>query len=387
MAYVPSKKKLETENAARALSTLRERLKSGELSGVYVFRGEEEYTKRYYFGEMKKAAGKGASSSGNITEFYGDEFSFPDFYDAVMTAPGLDYAGSFFDDEPQNEKTVRIVRAFDPKLTGLSAKEEETLLSLCKTPPKGVAAVFWFSYSSPDGEKKFEKGLPKKLRDAALDISFMHEPPGSVKLRKWAQKHVSAAGCYMDDRTADFFLSSVGNDMSTLDHELQKLCAYKALRENKTVDFDDISAVCIRTEEAKLEELTDAALRGDFGKAQTALSLLLREKTSETYILGAIAGRVAQLYGVYTYRALGLSNADIAAKLGIWESRVRTLVASLSAIGAAQNPARLTEWAALCAEYDKKLKSSPCDKGILLTDLLFRAAARSVCRPCGERLP
>ena len=359
---------------------MRERLKSGELSGVYVFRGEEEYTKRHYFGEMKKAAGKGASSSGNITEFYGDEFSFPDFYDAVMTAPGLDYAGSFFDDEPQNEKTVRIVRAFDPKLTGLSAKEEETLLSLCKTPPKGVAAVFWFSYSSPDGEKKFEKGLPKKLRDAALDISFMHEPPGSVKLRKWAQKHVSAAGCYMDDRTADYFLSSVGNDMSTLDHELQKLCAYKALRENKTVDFDDISTVCIRTEEAKLEELTDAALRGDFGKAQTALSLLLREKTSETYILGAIAGRVAQLYGVYTYRALGLSNADIAAKLGIWESRVRTLVASLSAIGAAQNPARLTELASLCAEYDKKLKSSPCDKGILLTDLLFRAAARGVCR-------
>ena len=119
--------------------------------------------------------------------------------------------------------------------------------------------------------------------------------------------------------------------------------------------------------------MTDAALRGDFGKAPTALSLLLREKTSETYILGAIAGRVAQLYGVYTYRALGLSNADIAAKLGIWESRVRTLVASLSAIGAAQNPARLTELASLCAEYDKKLKSSPCDKGILLTDLLFRA--------------
>lgn len=373
MAYASYGKKAEAQNGAKALAELRERLKSGSLSGVYVFRGEEEYTKRHYYGEMKKHSGEKGESTDNITEFYGDEFSFTSFYDAVFTAPGMDYAVDFFDDAPKEKPTLRIVRAFDPKLTGLSAKEEESLLSLCENPPDGMAAIFWFSYSgSYDGEKKFEKGFLKKLREKALDIPFMHEPPGSVKLRKWVQRHVGAAGCFMDDRTADFFLSSVGNDMTTLFCELQKLCAYVSLRENKTVDFEDITAVCIRTEEAKLEELTEAALHGDFGKAQTALTRLLREKTSEMYILGALAGKISQLYGVYTYRAMGLSFADIASKLGIWESKVRALSSLLSASGAAQNPARLSEAARLCAEYDKKCKSSPCDKGILLSDLLFR---------------
>ena len=376
MAYTPYGKKAEAQNGAKALSELRERLKTGALSGVYIFRGEEEYTKRYYYGELKKATGKKEGSSENITEFYGDEFSFTAFYDAVYTAPGIDYSDSFFDEPSDKDKTIRIVRAFDPKLTGLSAKEEESLLSLCADPPDGVAAIFWFSYSgSYEGEKKFEKSFLKKLREKALDIPFFHEVPGSIKLRKWAQKHVSASGCFMDDRTADYFLTCVGNDMTTLSSELQKLCAYVVRRENKTVGFEDIDAVCIRTEEAKLEELTDAALRGDFGKAQTALIRLLRERTPEMYILGAIASKVSQLYGVYTYRAMGLSFAETAAKLGIWESKVRTLSSFLSAVGAVQNPNRLAEMAALCAEYDKKCKSSPCDKGILLSDLLFRLSA------------
>lgn len=377
MAY-SSRKKAEAEEAAASLQLLREKLKSGELSGVYLFRGEEEYLKRYYFGELKKAAG---NSGAKVTEFYGGDFQYTEFADAVYTAPDIDYTGSFFEEEAA-PAGLRVVRAFDPKLSGLSSREEEELLSLCQHTPEGVAAVFYFSYSGkPEEEKKFDKGFLKKLRQKALEVNFRHEAPGSVKLRKWVQKHVSSAGCFMDDRTADYFLSSVGNDMSTLFFEGQKLCAYLALRENKTVSYEDIDRVCIRTGEAKLEEVSDAAFRGDFGKAQAALTQLLRERTPEPYILGALASRVSQLYGVACYRGEGLSTGEIATKLCLWESKVRSAAATLSALNDTARPRLLPDMAQLVAEYDMKIKSSSCDKGLLLSDLLFRLCL--LCRKSG----
>lgn len=361
-----SKKRAEADKAAQSVTNLRDRIKSGSLAGVYLFRGEEEYLKRYYYGELKKAAG----DSSNITEFYAESFSFSEFYDALTTAPDIDYSGSFFDEPTDSkQKTYRIVRAFDPKLSSLTAKEEERFLSLCKEPLDAVIVVLYFS--AAEDEKKFSRGFLKKIAEAANETVFLHESPGSPKLRKWVQKHVSSAGALIDDRTAEYFLTAVGNDMTTLSFELEKLTAYKRTVENKTVTFDEIDRICIRTDEAKIEELSDALFRGDLGKAENALTLLLREKTSETYILGALAGRIAQLCGVQTYRDEGFTPAEIGAKLGLWDSKVRSAIATLSALKVEQNPQILPKLTEIATEYDRKLKGSPCDKGILLSDMML----------------
>lgn len=365
MAY-PSKKRAEADRAAESILSLRERLKSDSLAGVYLFRGEEEYLKRYYYGELKKSAG----DDSNITEFYAEAFHFSEFYDALTTAPDVDYSDSFFDEPTEkSQKTYRIVRAFDPKLSSLTAKEEESLLRLCAEPPEAVIVVFYFS--AAQDEKKFSRGFLKKLCDASFETIFLHEPAGCVKLQRWVQRHVTDAGVCIDARTTEYFLNAVGNDMTTLSFELQKLTAYMHTCDEPVIRAEHIDRVCIRTEEAKIEEWTDAVIAGDLGKAESALVLLLRERTSEMYMLGALAARIAQLCGVQAYREEGLSVTDIAAKLGIWDSKVRSATVTLNALKNDRKSQILAKMSEIVAEYDRKLKSSPCDKGILLSDMML----------------
>ena len=85
-----SKRKPE-ENSG--LELLKNKIKNKELSGVYVFSGEEEYLKRSYFSSLCKAA---KDIDTNVTVIDEENFSYASLYDAVTCAPGIDYISSFF---------------------------------------------------------------------------------------------------------------------------------------------------------------------------------------------------------------------------------------------------------------------------------------------------
>ena len=71
-------KEKPAEIHARNLSTLKERIKSGSFSGCYVFYGDEEYTKNYYYEQLCKSCG---DKSLNVKSIYGKEFTLKDFID------------------------------------------------------------------------------------------------------------------------------------------------------------------------------------------------------------------------------------------------------------------------------------------------------------------
>ena len=58
------------------LSLLKQKIKDGKLSGVYLFHGKEEYLKRYYFEMLTKGAG---DTDVNVTVIDGADFSNADY--------------------------------------------------------------------------------------------------------------------------------------------------------------------------------------------------------------------------------------------------------------------------------------------------------------------
>ncbi len=372
MAYTPYNKKKAQGSASENLSELKVRLKEKNISGVYLFRGEEEYMKRHYFSEIVKAAG---IDSSNLSVLQGADFSPEALYDAVNTAAAIDYSDSFFDDiSDGTADTMRVIKVVDPKLKGLSDKQEKLLFSILGDGADDVCIVFYFSCFSDEDDKKFQKGIHKKLCESSLDINICHEAPTSPLLQKWVKKHIEAKKCLVDSASVSYLIEACGCDMSTLIFEIEKLCAYVGNKEGRAVYNEDIDYICIRNTEAKLDDVSRAVFSGNYEKAERALRVLLSERVSEIYIFGAVANKFSELSTVEYYLSCGLSPFEISQKTGIRDFVVKNHVSTIATLTRryGKKGSVSDKYISILSEYDEKLKSSAVKKGLLLENMIFK---------------
>lgn len=375
MAYQSfyNKKKSAAEN--EDLQILKKRIKDKEPSGVYIFRGEEEYMKRFYFSELCKSAG---DTDANVNIIDGSDFTYESFLDAVNTAPAIDYTDSFFADEADfsSASTIRIIKADSPKLFKLSDRECDDLERLCET-VSGVCVVFYFPYN-PKEEKDHAKSL-KILQKCSniIDVEFFRESPSSPQLKKWVKRHFDSRKIVIDAASVDYLIEAVGNDMCTLISEIEKLCAYASRKNLPTVYNEDIDFVCIRNTAAKIDDVAKGVVEGNYSSAISALYRLKNEE--ETYIFGAISKKISELCTVDHYKNKGLSMQEIAAKTGMRDFVVKNNFRYLSDLYSnssknAGNPCdRMVK---ILSEYDVKLKSYPTNKFLLLENMVFKLCKR-----------
>lgn len=381
------------KNAAPSdgLRILKERLglgtgaKSGSLSaGVFLFYGEEEYLKRSYYEALLRASHADAD---NITVIDEDDFSFEKLYDAVCTAPAEDYAAAslFTDENAAPQTSFRIVRAEGAPAARFSDREKKALTALLSPEalPPHVCVVFYYRYN-PKKETEYSKSI--KLLAAVpgvVDVPFVHELPQSASLRRWVKRHFDAAHCTVDAGCIDSLIETVGTDMSALDFEMQKLCAYACAHEQarggRTVLQSDVEALCTPSVDARLSDAVRCLISGNYGGAEKVLTELRREKQSETYIFGAISKQIAELCTVDACRKEGMREKEIAEKANLRDYAVRNCLRMLDTLdrdtarfprGRGEGPCAY--FARLLAEYDEKLKSAPSDKYLLLDNLAFK---------------
>ncbi len=369
--FYPKKKQGNAEN--EAFNLLKTRIKEKSIGGAYIFRGQEEYMKRFYFSELCKASGDAVA---NVNVIDDEDFCAEVLLDAVNTAPSIDYSDSFFADEVQTPSAVRIIKAVCPAVGKLSDREMLALAEMCADVPADVCVVFYFHHTE-DGRraKEYEKSIKLLSElDGICDVEFCREAPTSPLLKKWVKRHFDAKKCDIDAAGVEYFINAVGNDMSTLAGEIDKLCTYLADRNPKTVYTADIDYVCIRNTEARLDDVTRGALTGDYAKAMAAFCVLAAEKTPETYIFGAISNKVNELCTVEHYKSAGLSQADIAKTAGIRDFVVKNDFAMLETLSrrSRQNTGVCDKFVAILAEYDIKLKSFAADKYLLLENMIFK---------------
>ena len=357
------------------LSLLKQKIKDGKLSGVYLFHGKEEYLKRYYFEMLTKGAG---DTDVNVTVIDGADFSYADFTDAFYTVAAIDYSDSFFADEPSaddGKRTIRVIKLYDPKLTKMSDKEKTLFLELLSGEMTDTAVVFYYPYYDDDEEKKLTKGILSDICKIALTVDFQRERPTSPSLHKWVKKHFAASKVNIDDDCVSYIIQSVGCDMSTLNFEIEKLCAYSLSREPRVIYRNDVDTVCIKNAEARIDDISKAILAKDYEGALVALSILRAERVNEVYIFGAIANRFSQLMTVdHYYKTEGKSQQEIMQITGLRDFVVRNNITTLTSIYRSFDGkgSPCDEYAHILSEYDEKLKSYIPDKFALLQNMIFK---------------
>lgn len=384
MAWQKFKEKPQ-DTHANNLQLLKDRIKSKSVSGAYIFYGDEEYTKNHY----EKLLTKEAGSKLNVTSFYGSDFNLTDFISACETSAVESFdMFSMQEDEAQDndDGSFRVIKVYlkaekqriCPDLAGMPKKDCDFLLEFLSDLPEKTIVIFWFYDGKKEEDEVITKALYKKMSEIALTVNFRREPVSSSTLITWILRHFSKEKINVDRHVAVHLCQTVGNSMTDLKNEIDKLIDYLRFENRDTLEKADVDFICIKSTTAQLSDISNSALSGDFVKAAKALEAL-RENSKENVIepipiLGTISKAVRDICIVDSYIKIGTPPAAIAKTTDIPEfaiKRYSTILANRSRDFRASE-SFTSVCAKLCIEYDKKLKSSRTDGYELLLELIFK---------------
>lgn len=365
MAYKAKPQEIHAEN----LAVLKERIKTNTLCGCYVFYGDEDYTKNHYTNLL---TGQAAGLL-NTTTFYGNEFTSNDIINACSTSAVESFdMFSLEDDEDNGDNDgIRVIKLINPDFSVLSKSDADQLCDfLADLPQNAIFLIILYTQSEED----LSKGLLKKISDLSLIVNFKREPASSSTLITWILRHFSKEKLNVERHIAVHLCQTVGNSMTDLKNEIDKLIDYLRYENKDTLTIEDIDFICIKSTEAQIFEISSGALSGNFTKAARAFRVLRDKREKPLLILGTISKAVSDLCVTDHYIKQGVAIPAIAKitkipefiiknNSGIITSRNRDFKGNESFPKAA---------AEICMEYDKKLKSSRTDGYELLLELIFK---------------
>lgn len=328
-------------------------------SGVYLFYGEEEYLKRYYLGELRKAVVPDASLAAfNHTVLNGEE-ELDRFAPACDMLPvmaekklielhSVKYALSGKEEKNRSENS--FIDGFADVLSGV---DSDTVVVLYTLPHE---------FDPGYGGKK--SAVYNKLTKAAKPVEFSYQTP--AKLAAWIAKHFARAKMEASQSDCLFMVDYCSQDMFCLSNETEKLIAYLSENSRDKLTRDDIIRVCSHTDDIEAFDFSNALLAGDRARAFEILSDMEKKKQKPEMILGSISSVYCSLLRVRVFSDSGMSPADIAKLMGWSPGRV-----SIYLKYAKKYPANYIERAVdACHAADLKMKTTPTPKYGVLTALV-----------------
>ncbi len=329
--------------------SLWQNIKSEEYYPVYLIKGGEGYLKQKYANLLADSVVPAGLWGFNYHKLDGDKTSVEEIADCAMALPAM------------CEKTCVLIHDFD--FASLSESEKDTMTELFSDPNETCVLVFWQDTRSFPSKTKAQKELLKLIEKNGAVVDLDSRSHGD--LVKFIGSECKKQGKAISYRAAEYFLETVGEDMSNLVNEIDKVCNYAA-DEITEKHIDEISTKSL---ESTAFKMIDALMAGDYQSVFSSLSILFEQKQEPMMILGALVSTYTDMYRAKIVSKAGERPAvlkdyfpqayksDFKLKNAVRRSSgfsVGTLRASLELLG----------------EADKKLKSTSEDSKIVLEKLL-----------------
>ena len=298
------------------LNELKARIKACNLGGCYVFAGEEDYLKRYYLGEMRKAlVGDPTLAAFNHALFEGADINFAEIRDAIKSPPVF----SEFKFIEWRYPSFAKAKESDLKLF------EETLDLLSDYPYATLAFIVAdgeVDLGTPKKESRFVKRFKDKL------YIFNMQKSTDAQLNAWLKKHFDAYGISTTPNVRDELVFRAGHSMSVLKSEVDKLAFCAISRGLNSIDSALIREVASSTPESDTFALSNAILERNKIGAFTALEEMKRDRLDPIVILGMMERSYTEIVKVLMLLNEGMGSQDIARETGINPYVVKRYVAN-----------------------------------------------------------
>jgi DNA polymerase-3 subunit delta len=196
------------------------------------------------------------------------------------------------------------------------------------------------------------------IKSAALaDLTARHgrvlayDAPKASDLPRWVQGQFERLGASADADAARALVEIVGDDLSTLASETEKLATWAG---RNTITRHDVELVAVSALEGPAWALTDAWGRRDVGGVLGACEAELEKDVEPFLIAVRLAGQVTLMRAAQALAAEGLKAREIAKRVRRHEFRVR------KALSHAENYSRdeLDDAVVRLAELDAALKGA-----------------------------
>jgi len=310
------------------MKELQQDIESKNFRKLYLFFGEERFLVSLYERRIRGAVLDGATYADmNVSLLEGRTVGSNDILMASATLPFM--------------ASRRLVIVRDSGLFASGRKQEsEDVAKLFEGLPQSTTLIFV--------EEEVDRRL--KIHKKAVEHGFVADfsTPSESQLLAWVERELKKAGKSIRREDASLILRYAEYSMFAISSEMEKLVAFA---EGGHITQEDIEAVCIKPGDARIFELIDAVVAGDYPKAMVRLEGLTDTHPLVVITMLARQFRIILLCGDCAKR--GMQPGEIARATALRPFQVSSALRQAKGF----EPAELARRIEYCAQADYAIKT------------------------------
>ncbi len=300
-----------------SLDILKARIKENKLDGVFLFCGQEEYTKDHYANLLRKKVDSSPLPEFNHIYFNASSDKISELEDAVYSLPYM-----------WDTKLIEIVDLESARITESDAEEYSRIFS--DIPDYlTILAVLRADKQSDDNKnaksgKNAFQSFVNAVKEHGLVVEFESEK--ADKLVSWITRHLNAKGVKYDFSVPREMVNVCGSDMYILQGEILKLCEVYS---GTSLTVSDVRKYCCANSAYKYFDIASALNRRDVVAAKRILESLDLGRDELPRAVGFLAKNYSEMLLVKTGVDSGKSFDTIAKDMKIPQWRIGKIAQSI----------------------------------------------------------
>ncbi len=337
--------------------TLKKQIKNGEFSRIYVLYGNESYLKQHYSNMISSKTTEPDFRDFNLHILEGKETDLNEISDCVLSFPMMsEYSCTVVNDYPLNN------------LAGDKGKINENFNEIISDLPESTVLVFRMDNIEVD-EKNSKWSKILKYIDSKGGVCANLCKRTTSQLSKLLIDSAKKKGCELSREDANYMVTIIGDDMSTLRNELDKVCGYK---KEGVITKADIDKTVIVSVEAKVFSLSRFIVSGEADKAFETLSNLFKLREEPVAVLGVLSKAYVDMYRAKAIKEKGLPVNKLTEYFPSSYRGREFIINNAVRDGAKYSLTQLHKALEELADTDKRLKSTGENPQALLEELVLK---------------
>ena len=323
------------------VTDIKNKIKSGDIGGAYIFAGEEDYLKKYYLSEFVNiCCPDEAFSLFNRVIFDGADIDLAEIAEAVKAPPMM--------------SDSKLIEWKYPDLDKMRESDKKTLISIAES-LVDYPYITLVLFSDADG---FDPGTVKRpSKNAKLFSSAFNlvnfEKSTDAQLISWLKRHFDAEGIGCDADTLSALIFRSGHSMSILSEEVKKLSAYSKANTLTVITKKEVDFVASSTLECDAFALSGAITDKNREKAFFALADMSMRRIDAGAVLATLSRSFGELVTVALLLEEGNDAKDIENILGWNQYKIKICIGAAKKWGLS----KLSSATARLRELDAESKS------------------------------
>ncbi|WP_234032551.1 DNA polymerase III subunit delta [Companilactobacillus bobalius] len=288
------------------ITELKNNLKQGNLSNVYLITGAEQV----FIKDIQKSFKNIMSPEErdmNFSSFDLEETSLDDMINEAISAPFFGEKRLVFAQNPYFLTAERVKNAVE--------QNTYLLLRYIQNPTPSTIMVIFASYEKLDARKKIVKQL-KKIA-AVVDAGQMEGPV----LTRTIQNDLKTDGYQIDGEALDLLINKTKSNYSLITNQLVKLKMYAL--QSKRIDKQAVEELVPQSLEDNVFDLMNQILNKNIYQAEELYHQFLLQKIDPILLIAILMSQLRLLIQVKVLTERGLTEATISKNLKLHPYRVK----------------------------------------------------------------